>query len=59
MTLAPPKERLRAQGVEAHVGELYLADIREPPSLYAREGLGLTVGNVFAQCGIIRLSIFE
>lgn len=33
MTLALPKEGLRAPGVEARVGELYLADISVPPSL--------------------------
>jgi len=30
---ALPKEGLHAPGVEAHVGELYLADISVPPSL--------------------------
>ena len=35
MTLALPKEGLRTPGVEAHVGELYLADISVPPALYA------------------------
>ena len=56
MTLALPKEGLRAPGVAAHVGELYLADIGVPPSLYAGAGLGLTVGNLFARSEIIRLS---
>ena len=55
MTLALPKEGLRAPGVKAHVGELYLADISVPPSLYAGPTLGLAVGHLFAQSDIIRL----
>lgn len=55
MTLALPKEGLRAPGVESQVGELYLADIGVPPSLYAEPTLGLTVGNIFARSEIIRL----
>ena len=55
MTLALPKEGLRAPGVEAHVGELYLADIGVPPSLYAEPALGLDVGSVFAREDVIRL----
>lgn len=53
MTLALPKEGLRAPGTEAQVGELYLADISVPPSLYA--GLGVRVGYLFAENDIIRL----
>ena len=55
MTLALPKEGLRAPGVEAHVGELYLADIGVPPALYAEPTLALEVGNLFAESDIIRL----
>ena len=55
MTLALPKEGLRAPGVGDRVGELYLADISVPPSLYARPPLGLAVGNIFAEGDIIRL----
>jgi NAD(P)H-hydrate epimerase len=55
MTLAFPKEGLRAPGVEAQVGELYLADISVPPSLYARPTLGLQVGHIFSQSDIVRL----
>ena len=55
MTLALPKVGLRAPGVEAQVGELYLADISVPPSLYARPTLGLHVGHVFSQSDILRL----
>lgn len=55
MTLALPKEGLRAPGVEAKVGELYLADISVPPELYAEPALGLDVAALFAQNDIIRL----
>jgi NAD(P)H-hydrate epimerase len=55
MTLALPKEGLRAPGVEALVGELYLADISVPPELYAEPALGIEVGNLFAENDIIRL----
>ncbi len=55
LTLALPKEGLRKPGVEAQVGELYLADIGVPPSLYAEPALGLRVGPIFAQDEIIRL----
>jgi NAD(P)H-hydrate epimerase len=55
MTLALPKAGLRAQGVEAYVGELYLADIGVPPSLYAEPALALEVGPLFAESEILPL----
>jgi NAD(P)H-hydrate epimerase len=55
MTLALPKEGLRAPGVEQQVGELYLADISVPPALYAGPGLGLEVPTIFAESDIVRL----
>ncbi len=55
MTLALPKEGLFAEGVAAHVGELYLADISVPPELYASPALQLAVGHVFATSDIVRL----
>jgi len=55
MTLALPKEGLRASGVEAYVGELYLADISVPPELYSRF-LGIEVGPIFAQSDILHLT---
>ncbi len=55
MTLALPKEGLRAPGVEKNVGELYLADISVPPALYAEPALGLEVGPVFARSEIVRV----
>lgn len=55
MTLALPKKGLRAPGAAAHVGELYLADISVPPSLYAGPALGLAVGPIFAAGDVVRL----
>lgn len=55
MTLALPKEGLRAAGVDEKVGELYLADISVPPSLYAEPALALNVGAVFAESDIVRV----
>ena len=47
MTLALPKDGLFAPGVEAQVGELYLADISVPPGLYASPVLQLEVSHLF------------
>ena len=55
MTLALPKEGLRSPLVSKAIGELYLADISVPPSLYAGPGLELSVDPLFAQEDIIRL----
>lgn len=55
LTLAMPKEGLRAPGVKGNVGELYLADISVPPGLYAGSRLGLIVGPIFSQSEILRL----
>lgn len=56
MTLALPKEGLRAKNVKNHVGELYLADISVPPALYKKPALNLEVNNIFAESDIIKLS---
>jgi NAD(P)H-hydrate epimerase len=56
MTLALPKKGLRASGAEEHVGELYLADIGVPPSLYSAPAIGLKVAHIFARSDIIRLT---
>lgn len=56
MTLALPKEGLRAAGVAEQVGELYLADISVPPALYASPALNLAVTSIFAHSDIVRLS---
>jgi NAD(P)H-hydrate epimerase len=56
MTLALPKLGLGAPNVEPLVGELYLADIGVPPSLYAMLSIGLDVGPLFAASDIVRLT---
>ena len=56
LTLALPKEGLRAASAPEYVGELYLADISIPAELYARPSLGIEVGPLFASDDIIRLS---
>lgn len=56
MTLALPKEGLRAPGMEQLVGELYLADISVPAELYTAPGLGLQVPQLFDKSDIVRLS---
>ncbi len=53
LTLALPKTGLGAPEVREHLGELYLADLSVPPSLYRR--LELEVGPLFANAGAIRL----
>ena len=55
LTLALPKEGLRAPHTAEYAGELYLADISVPPALYAGPGLELPVGPIFARDEIIRL----
>ena len=56
MTLALPKEGLRANGAAQYVGELYLADISVPPSLYGKSPLNKDVGPLFATDDIIRIA---
>ena len=55
MTLALPKEGLRAPEAREAVGELYLADISVPPALYAGPSLGLDVGPLFHAADVIRI----
>jgi len=55
MTLALPKKGLRTPDAAALVGELYLADISVPPSLYATPALDLDVGPIFAAGDVLRL----
>lgn len=55
MTLALPKEGLRADAVANHIGEMYLADISVPPALYGKPPLNLQVGPLFAREDVIRL----
>jgi NAD(P)H-hydrate epimerase len=54
MTIALPKAGLRAAGVADYVGELYVADIGVPPSLYA-ESVGITLEPLFAQDEVLRV----
>ncbi len=55
MTLALPKAGLRNPAAQALVGELYLADIGVPPTLYAEPALSLHVGALFAKSESLRL----
>ena len=55
MTLALPKEGLRAETARDLVGELYLADIGVPPRLYSHPPLNLDVGPLFATQEIMRI----
>jgi len=55
MTLALPKTGLKNPEARKLVGELYLADISVPPSLYAEPALALEVGAIFAANDIVRL----
>jgi NAD(P)H-hydrate epimerase len=57
LTLALPKKGLRVPGVERHVGELYLADISVPSTLYTRVGVDQEVGPIFAGGEIVRLMV--
>ncbi|HEC22949.1 MAG TPA: NAD(P)H-hydrate epimerase [Chloroflexi bacterium] len=54
LTLALPKVGLATEQARAVVGDLYLADISVPPSLYRR--LGIELPPLFATDTIIRLS---
>ena len=55
MTLALPKEGLRAKAAKDLVGELYLADISVPPELYSGSALSLDVPHIFATDEIVRI----
>lgn len=55
MTLALPKVGFDDKTCQAHIGELYLADISVPPELYAKPPLDLQVDHIFAESDIVRL----
>jgi NAD(P)H-hydrate epimerase len=55
LTLALPKQGLRAPEAVPYVGALYLADISVPPEVYAAPSLGLTVDSPFGAEAIIEL----
>jgi NAD(P)H-hydrate epimerase len=56
LTLALPKHGLQMPGSAEYVGELYLADISVPPSLYAAPGVDVKVEHIFATSEIVRLA---
>lgn len=55
LTLALPKPGLQSPDARKTVGELYVADISVPPSLYARPPLGLSLDPIFAQSDIVQV----
>ncbi len=55
LTLALPKTGLIHSAAQSAVGQLYMADISVPPSLY--EHLGLDVPSLFAKDTIVRLVV--
>jgi len=55
MTLALPKKGLLKNENQDIVGELYLADISVPPSLYERSPINLHIEPIFAESDIVRL----
>ena len=55
LTLALPKTGLRAACAANNVGDLYLADIGVPPTVYRRAEIGLDIGFVFARGELLRL----
>jgi len=55
LTLALPKEGLRFPAARARIGELYVADIGVPPSLYTAPPLEIAVPLIFARGDIVRL----
>lgn len=56
MALGLPKQGLRVADTADYVGELYLADIGVPPSLYAEPSLGILVDALFAESDIVRIA---
>ncbi|MCH8068464.1 MAG: NAD(P)H-hydrate epimerase, partial [Candidatus Marinimicrobia bacterium] len=54
MTLALPKKGLMSSNAKKYVGELFLADIGIPPSLYKK--LGLSSSPLFTEETILRLT---
>ncbi len=53
LTLALPKKGLLVEEARKYVGELFLADIGIPPSLYAK--IGLEVGNIFGRSHLVKI----
>jgi len=57
MTLALPKTGLLVPEAKAFVGELYLADIGVPSSLYTKIDKNFDVGPIFAESDILRIEL--
>ncbi|MEM7035521.1 MAG: NAD(P)H-hydrate epimerase [Bacteroidota bacterium] len=55
MTLALPKTGLLTKNARPKVGELYLADISVPRTLYSAPGIGVNVGSIFSEGDILKL----
>lgn len=55
MTLALPKTGLLTDKARPMVGELFLADISVPPSLYKAPKLNLEVGTIFSESDIVKI----
>jgi len=55
MTLALPKVGLLSNSARPMVGELFLADISVPPTMYNTPGLPFEVGHIFADGDIIKI----
>lgn len=53
VTLALPKQGLAKRTARGHVGELYLADIGVPPSVYQK--LGLAIESPFERADVVRI----
>ena len=56
LTLALPKTGLKIAQAKDYIGELYLADIGIPPSLYARAPINLNVGNLYLDHDVLKLT---
>ncbi|MEM6271282.1 MAG: NAD(P)H-hydrate epimerase [Bacteroidota bacterium] len=59
LTLALPKTGLVTHTARPQVGELFLADISVPGSLYAAPKVDLSVGPIFGESDILRLHAFN
>ena len=55
LTLALPKTGLLTDKARPMVGELFLADISVPPSLYRAPKLNLEVGSIFSESDIVKV----
>ena len=55
LTLALPKKGLLTAKARPRVGEVYLADIGVPPSLYNAPKINLDVSHVFSDGDIVKI----